>query len=178
MGKNNYWQDYFKNVSPTYMENWYEDLKDLTIESKCFQISPKERDAILALFDGEINQEVLSKIEAKIRWAFKEIGGEQFFVRLGSRSPKDNELEIKTPGNVLSSFGDSERILDDLTLASMVDYTPYIFVRKWIDIPKNKEFRCFVKKGELQGISQYYYRTKYYYLDKLEERKLTLNNIK
>ncbi|MHA1827904.1 MAG: hypothetical protein ACTSX6_04570 [Candidatus Heimdallarchaeaceae archaeon] len=172
MPKNNYWQDYFNNVHPTYMEEWYDKLEDVTIPSKFFQIFDDEREAIINLLDGNADSKALDKIEKKLVWAFKEIKGEKFFVRLGSRSPKDNPIEIKNPRDVFTAFGDSARILEDLTLASMVDYTPYVFVRKWVNMPQDKEFRCFVKNGELKGISQYYYRTKYYYLDKLEQRKL------
>lgn len=172
MHKNNYWQDYFKNVHPTYMEEWYDELEDITMPSKYFQIFDDEREAIISLLDGNADSKALDKTEKKLNWAFKEIKGGRFFVRLGSRSPKDNQIEIKEPKDVFTAFGDSSRILEDLTLASMVDYTPYIFVRKWVNIPQDKEFRCFVKSGELKGISQYYYRTKYYYLDKPEQRKL------
>ena len=73
---------------------------------------------------------------------------------------------------MLASFGDSARIFEDLTLCNMIDYLPYVFVREWVEIPKSREFRCFVKNKQLRGISQYYYREKYYYLDNSYNREL------
>jgi hypothetical protein len=166
----NYWEEYFKNVSPTYMENWYQDLKDFTIPSVSFPISTNQANAIMNILDGSADGKQLDALKLSLDYCFRQIGGDRFFVRLGSRSPKDNPVEIKEPKDVLTAFGDSERILEDLNLALNNNYHPFIFVRKWVDIKRKYEFRCFVKNNKLVGISQYFYREKYYYLDNPVDR--------
>jgi hypothetical protein len=86
------------------------------------------------------------------------------FVRLGSRSPKDSWELQKTGGKITSGqdplrylLDCSERIYEDLMLALQNNYSPYIWVRQWIDIPRWSEFRCFMKNRQLAGISQYNY---------------------
>jgi hypothetical protein len=171
-----YWQDYFNNVSPTWMENWYEQLQDLTIRSTCFRLTSQEVLELLRLADGEADNLVLEQIKGKLQIAFDTIKPRavfpQFFVRLGSRSPKDNKREIHGTDDVLMSFSDSERILEDLMLCSQIPYNPFVFVREWLWIHRTHEFRCFVKGKELVGISQYFYRERYNYLDQPEIRKL------
>src|SRR3990167_655371 len=108
MPEKSYWEEYFDNTSPTWMEK------------------------------------------------FAKLEGDRMFARLGSRSPKDNQTEIRSGNDVLQAFCDSERVLDDLMLCTKMKYDPYVFVRQWVNIPKDKEFRCFVKDWGLRGISQYF----------------------
>jgi hypothetical protein len=86
------------------------------------------------------------------------------FIRLGSRSPKDSYLLYKESGKISPGqdplrfiLDCSERIYEDLMLAIQQHYTPYIWVREWIDIPRWAEFRCFMKDRKLVGVSQYNY---------------------
>lgn len=161
----NYWQGYFKNVSYSWMENWYDDLKELTIHSTYFKLTKEECNELLKLVDGDANPETLKLFIDKLRDYFREFKGNRVFVRLGSRSPKDNETEIREPKDILQAFSDSERILEDLMLCLNIGYLPYLFIREWVDMPRSREFRCIVKEGKLRGITQYFYREKYYYLN-------------
>jgi hypothetical protein len=86
------------------------------------------------------------------------------FIRLGSRSPKDSWGLQRTGGKILQHqdplqylLDCSERIYDDLTFAIQQQYTPYIWVREWVDIKPWSEFRCFMKDRKLVGVSQYNY---------------------
>jgi hypothetical protein len=86
------------------------------------------------------------------------------FIRLGSRSPKDAWSFQRSDGKVIAGqdplsylLDCSERVYEDLMLAIKQNYTPYIWVRQWIEIPKWSEFRCFMKSRKLVGISQYNY---------------------
>ena len=89
------------------------------------------------------------------------------FVRLGSRSPKDSYLGYKEGFCVKHGtdplrfmLDSSERMYEDLTLAIQNNYTPHIFVRQWQNIKPWQEFRCFMRRRLLVGISQYNYLDK------------------
>ena len=86
------------------------------------------------------------------------------FVRLGSRSPKDSWKGHREGFRVLPGtdplrfiLDASERMHEDVMLALQHDYTPTIFVRQWVTIPRWSEFRCFMQGRKLVGISQYDY---------------------
>lgn len=105
----------------------------------------------------------ISDIRAKVSEAVDKMPNGAF-VRLGSRSPKDAWSLLREGAKVLPGTDPlrfmldcSERIYEDLTLAIQQNYTPHIWVRQWVDIPKWSEFRCFMHNRQLVGISQYYY---------------------
>jgi hypothetical protein len=86
------------------------------------------------------------------------------FIRLGSRSPKDSYEGYRDGFKILGGtdplrylLDSSERIYEDLMLAIRKNYSPHIFVRQWVDIPRWSEFRCFMHDRHLIGISQYNY---------------------
>lgn len=93
-------------------------------------------------------------------------------IRLGSRSPKDawswnrNAKLMAGDDPFKHIINCSERMSDDLSLALKNNYTPHIFVREWMDIPEWAEFRCFLKKGRLAGVSQYHYHQHFKELEK------------
>lgn len=107
------------------------------------------------------NQGTIDHLESDLDSAIAAIGGEAF-VRLGSRSAKDSWAgvgpRVTNAQEALEVLlGCSERINDDLLLAQAHGYTPWIWVRKWMDIKPYQEFRCFVKDRHIQGVSQYHY---------------------
>lgn len=88
------------------------------------------------------------------------------FARLGSRSAKDSRqswhhgLRVTDGLSALKMLGtDSRRIAFDLSLARRNSYTPHVFLRKWVEIPKWAEFRCFMESRKLIGISQYFLKS-------------------
>lgn len=99
------------------------------------------------------------------------------FVRLGSRSPKDafwrgESFKVNSGKEAAELLcATSERMYEDLLLALKYDYTPHIFVRQWLDMPKWQEFRCFMRGRRLVGISQYHYRDTF---PEISERESTL----
>ena len=51
----------------------------------------------------------------------------------------------------------SERIFEDIELAQSNNYPIHLYMREWIDIDPELEFRCFIKDKKIVGISQYDY---------------------
>lgn len=171
----------FQCASPTYMEKWYDLLKDETIESHFIPLEQDEIHFCLQL-GGELGllykQEVLlnafeikERLLKKIGDVLKLLNNKAFF-RLTSRSPKDSwyglgkrdlpyfghkGLTLK-PEDVFFWIADSERVHDDLYESLHYQHQPQIVLRKWIDLKRHEEFRCFIIKKEVMGISQYFYR--------------------
>lgn len=158
---------YLDLVKHTYLENWPAALCSLSLA----QIDiPLSREEAVALMDcnGEFGtfqqesvrvvEEIRGRVEAQLTKFPKGA-----FLRLGSRSPKDSWLAHEGMRTVYGEcplrflLDSSERIQDDLSLAVQNDYTPHLFLREWVDIPKWAEFRCFMQERKLVGISQYHY---------------------
>jgi len=161
--------EYWESVVETYIENWPSGLYNLSIPQVNVPLGmPK---AFLLIFgkimDGkecsDLDQTYLSAIAAKLTKAGS-IFRDGFFVRLGSRSPKDSWLGHRegfkcTDGKkALQLLLDSpERVYDDVALAVGHNYKPQIWLREWRDIPAWSELRCFMRNRKLVGISQYDY---------------------
>ncbi len=158
---------YFKQVFPTYIENWPESLRQLSIPQCDIVLDSDEveflKEACLKFSQDNrvVHAPELSNLRNRLKDAIAQFPGGAF-IRLGSRSPKDsfvalwNGLRINDPiGALVMMVSGSKRILKDLILARMCLYTPHIFIRKWIDIPPWSEFRCFMRSRILVGISQY-----------------------
>lgn len=181
-----YMKEYFKTVSPTYMENWYDMLKELTIPSEYFRLTKQEAKSILKITiihdeDGmKLNlMQHLHDIEKKFEDCYFKLGKQYVFIRLGSRSPKDNPRQNKftaLPPNKMEIF-ESERVIDDILLALDNDYEPYLFLREYKNIDRKDEFRVFVKDGEVKGISQYFYAEVFDELQDAEYRKQIENGV-
>ena len=156
----------FDELKKTYLENWPAGLAALSL--KQIRI-PLTLDEVRTL--GQMNRlkphwfvgdtvslnRVLEKMEQAIR--SMAIGA---FVRLGSRSSKDSYHAISRGMYVTTAAfalelltSKSERMAFDLFFALRYQYQPSLFVREWRHIPAWAEFRCFVKKRQLVGISQY-----------------------
>ncbi|MFX1452836.1 MAG: hypothetical protein ACFFCM_18510 [Promethearchaeota archaeon] len=70
-------------------------------------------------------------------------------------------LKVISGKEAMELLLDSQRVYDDLINALQFSkkkgFTQKIFVREWIDIPIDMEFRGFVHKKNLNAISQYYH---------------------
>jgi hypothetical protein len=161
--------DYWAHVLPTYIENWPSGLYNLSIPQVNLRL-PMPR-AFLKLFElvmdgkpiSDLAVSYLKALEAKINKEAS-VFPNGFFVRLGSRSPKDSwtgdreGFKCHDGAKALRLLLDSpERVYDDVALAVAHDYKPQIWLREWIDIPEWAEFRCFMKDRKLIGISKYDY---------------------
>ena len=160
---------YWETVKPTYIENWEPALYSLSMAHVDVPLSLEEAEAlggnIVELYElfPEPHIRDISEIVRRLDAATDKFP-KGCFVRLGSRSPKDSFVGMKRGFKVQNGreaiellTGISERMSDDLLLAIKEKYPPHIFVREWIDIPEWSEFRCFMDKRRLVGISQYNY---------------------
>ena len=158
---------YFAQVCPTYIENWSDALVALSIPQTDIPLSASEAGALLARNNGETSsdthesEQCVEKVVEKLGAAMR-VYPEGVFVRLGSRSGKDSRfaaqhgLRIFHPHSALRMLTEgSRRVAFDLRLAARFDYAPHIFVRRWCEIARWAEFRCFMKNRALVGISQY-----------------------
>lgn len=170
--------NYFDLVRPTYLENWTPRLRRLSIAQKDI---PLDRDTAIVLgyfiteiggvyFKKYINdmtvcrqQDIMDDLIVKVGMSMREFP-DGIFIRLGSRSPKDSWFGHREGFRATNSrkavmilTASSERVAEDISLALANNYLPHIFLRQWIDIEPWQEFRCFMKSGNLVGISQYNY---------------------
>ena len=169
-------EDIFVVASPTYMENWYEILKDETIESKFIPITNDECKFLITHGEFEFvikdqkykntkyRKEIEINLKQKILPVLKYFDNKAFF-RLSSRSPKDSYFFshsrglVKTFEDILRHFIDSERMVEDILANFVSKEQVWIVLRKWVEIKKFEEFRLFIINKKLVGISQYYYKT-------------------
>ena len=159
---------FFENIlKPTFIENWPNSLKKLSIPGVSIPLSMKQAKALgsnIAEFGEDFGEKQdISWLETELDDIIKTFPNGAF-VRLGSRSPKDSYIGYKKGFKVTSGkeaveilTDCSERIYDDLQMAIAHNYNPHIWIREWIDIPEWTEFRCFMKQRKLIGISQYQY---------------------
>ena len=160
----------FEEGIPTFIENWPMALRKLSMPSFDIPLNQKEALALGSniselnvMFPPPAGQDI-SGITKRIDYKIKHDIKGSAFVKLGSRSPKDSwrghkhGFRVNSGAEAIELLTDcSERIADDLLNAIACNYIPRIWVRRWVDIPRWTEFRCFVYKGELIGISQYFY---------------------
>ena len=152
---------YFNRSKPTYIENWSRELCSLSIGQSCFKLSIDEMKAMNNFMWEKKNSSHLDIIAKKLDIEIKKFP-KGAFVRLGSRSPKDVDIKPVLDGQeAMHLLMDSMRIFDDLCIAINNKYESYMFIREWVDIPNEFEYRCFMKDRELVGISQYYYDKTY-----------------
>lgn len=167
-------EDYWSTIRPTYIENWPRELLFVSIHSSGVRLTTDETIVLgsnqqdyFELWEDHPDAQKLAPIERKLQRAF-DVLRHPGFVRLGSRSPKDTMRWYEHGPRVWNAkealrllLGGSERVNDDLLLAKINNYTPWIWVREWMQIEKPQEFRCFVQGRRLVGVSQYWYDSDY-----------------
>lgn len=82
-----------------------------------------------------------------------------FFIKLITRSPKDyNETGRYTSVEQgVTALLSSMRTMEDFYMFDSIPDKCHFILRPFVDIPKQSEFRGFVKGNKLVGISQYHY---------------------
>lgn len=158
-----------RQISPFFIENWLPALRALSIQTEIIPLTPAHADTLIALinatWEGKSTHGIPTfALAGDLEPALATVGG-RAFVRLGSRSPKDNTgfmqpdmrpAPVYSAHHAIEALSYSERVTDDLTMAMSAGYSPVIAVRRWVDMPPECEFRCFVSDSRISGITQYY----------------------
>jgi hypothetical protein len=132
-----------------YFEQYYDYISSLTINSKMIKIP-----AILAIFFIDetitIPPSILIDIFSNAIAFFPKT-----FLRLNSVSPH-LDIYLDDPLKIITEWKKIPRITN--TIKTMLEYETdiYLIGREYIDIEPEFEFRCFVYKGVLTAISQYF----------------------
>lgn len=176
---------YFEKSKPTFIENWPRELCSLSIAQAGTKLTLDQAERLgknliefgAAFYPDEVFPEEGPPSIEDIRQQLRTIVDEfplplglpsgsgrppgSYFVRLGSRSPKDaygvDPVIIGADQALERLCAMSERVFEDLSLALHSEYEPYIWLRQWMEIAPWAEFRCFQKDGKLVGISEYDY---------------------
>jgi hypothetical protein len=143
-------------------------------------LSAEERDALLTMW-GVVNGETpgqatvdvattyLARLEDRLISAV-DFWDEGVFVRLNTRSPKDNfdwvddqgkpQPLTEARGVIRTLLGSMERVTDDLQAAKLLGDTEPVFIviRPYFRFEPWREVRVFVENGAVAGISQYFYQ--------------------
>ena len=81
-----------KSLNSYYIQNWYQDVKELTFESEFFTLSQDEVLSLLSFLEktqNKQNQEIILKLENKLDDFIQNLPFKQFFFKFDFRSPKD-----------------------------------------------------------------------------------------
>lgn len=169
-------EEYWDAVRPTYIENWPSELCQLSFSQVDIPLTLDEAYYLgsciaefgFAFFPVDVDKrdermQAYKSIRQRVDDAVKQFPAGAF-IRLGSRSPKDSwrgmsrMFHCQTGAEAMEILTDvSERMAEDLLLALKHKYAPHIFVRQYVEMPNWAEFRCFMRRRELIGISQYHY---------------------
>lgn len=138
--------------SAFYMDKWYDILPDITFPSIFIDLKPSHRITIM-----NRNLDKLKDLENEIYQYMKEYQDWKWFVKLNSVSPKDRsvsgkELKYDNPVDIILRLTECNRTFTFIC----EDPDSCIVLRKWYDIPRSMEFRCFIRKNKLRAISQYH----------------------
>jgi len=166
---------YWELARPTYLENLPSGLLKLSMPTRFVRLTLEEAAAlgshITDWWEGfglPFAARPLDGVAARLGRAMAKVKGPAWFVKLGSRSPKDSWSWAQAAGKAecaeqaLGYLTDaSERISDDLHLALCNNYRPALAARQWREMPPWSEFRVFIQDGSIAGISQYHHGRHY-----------------
>lgn len=149
-------------IQQTLIDQWPAEMAALSMPTRLIRIDAAAVfTAICDLHDRKDMDQVLLDLADELDAA---IGWDRKFIRLNSRSPKDNIWPYEVPATLsgkeaVSMLAGSERVIDDLMEFQYVPEQPaYICLRDHIWwIRSENEFRCFVKDGKLVAVTHYDY---------------------
>jgi hypothetical protein len=157
----------FERARPTFLENWPQALRDLSVAQVDIPLSLREALALgshirhFGHWFGDGPHGTLDDLQARLQDAMARFP-DGAFVRLGSRSGKDSVFAAhcglrvcSVRAAMLMLTDGSRRIASDLQQCIARGIAPHVFVREWASIPDWAELRCFMRARRLVGISQY-----------------------
>lgn len=153
---------WLSRIQPTLMDQWPKELMALSIPTKLLPIDVDRIWSSLCKFhDGEGVDNGLKGLALALDHY---IGWNRKFIRLNSRSPKDNLWPFEVAATVSGKeavllLAGSMRVLDDLMEFRWIPEQPASVAIRDFDprISGWNEFRCFVKDGDLIAVTHYDY---------------------
>lgn len=155
----------WKYLTKFNVEHWGYLLERQYIQ---IELTPKDMNAIIENeYGGKKKNNCQDIIPYDLRNALMKITQKtsvvekKWFIRLSTRSIKDSfymmtPIPLTNHIEILERLMKSKRAYDDVKLSYKYDTPIYLFMIEWdkhVDV--RHEFRCFVKNGELIGVSQY-----------------------
>lgn len=141
--KQQYEKEYQEIHRVTDMNIWYDKLRDLTIPSRRFDLPKWYIFLLLSVADGKPIPEDLpltKKLNKRIQ--------EKVFVKLNTRAPKDVcDCVFDNGHSVVNALCSSMRIFEDLCMFANIDAQCSIWLRDYIKMRPEGEWRCFVRNG-------------------------------
>jgi hypothetical protein len=133
----------FELAKPTFLENWPDALKQMSLRQVEVPLTPHQARALGSNIRGfekcfyDQVRLVIDDIEIKLLEALKAFP-QGCFLRLGSRSGKDSDfalasgMKVQSLRSALAMLTDgSKRIASDLLASLNFHYAPSIFLREW-----------------------------------------------
>lgn len=149
----------YERVAFTFIDQWPAELRALSFPTKLVWINPDKLNAAFweQSFDPKAANELATIVDAEMGW-------DNWFIRLNSRSPKD-AMPTDAPWTcsgkqAISWIGASERCLDDAQMFKHARKPMFVCLRKAQYMHPDLEFRCFAKGGQVIGVSRYFYNRK------------------
>lgn len=165
-------------TQPFRIEAWPEPVRALAGSMLLHPLDDTSCDALISARLGlegepgplspEQTEKELQRLAMDLDEAWASLPFQKAFVRLGSRSPKDNmehlddTFRLKSVHNGRQALnvlaGSMERVLEDLMRARRLNQTAYLVLRPYQSIAPEREFRLFIENRRLIGMSQYAYQ--------------------
>jgi hypothetical protein len=145
-----------------FLENWPVDLSELSVPHIGLKLTVAECLLLAgAVYSSkDLEEKAAFSIMEKISVGLTKFP-DGFFVRLGSRSPKDvlslaGTYRSRSPESALLALQRSQRIIEDCIWALNNNYLPTVFCRDWRTIEQWSEFRVFVRDRKIIGMCPYH----------------------
>lgn len=150
---------WYERIGPTLIDQWPPDVLALSMPTKFVRFP---MDCLDALFEpGSWPHPGIDALAAELDAA---MGWDRHFIRLNSRSPKDAPWPFEVPATcsgkeAVGLLAASERVMEDLIQFNYLPEQPaLICLREFVPgMRTSREFRCFVRDGELIAVSHYDY---------------------
>lgn len=143
----------YAHVGPFYIDRWPASVAALSMPTKMVQFDAAVLRDLWEDWDiGPSAQAVADRLDAEMGW-------NEYFIRLNSRSPKDViDRPVTCSGKqAVLWMVNSERCLDDVSLAFYAQAPIFVCLREPRHFHPDGEFRCFAKDGKMLGLSRYLY---------------------
>lgn len=157
-------RSWLEPLKPCLFTHWPEPYKRVSFRTESLILTEEDQASLRMIFEDGDAMDAIAKttLPAKLTDCLARFP-DGAFVKLESRSPKDNywgegtRFRTCSWRDIVHGFY-SERILDDLARYQHLDVEPCrMLFREWQIIPRHEEFRCFIRGGRIAGISQYHY---------------------